>query len=414
MDGECPEQVPDVTRESPELRELLTAVIAREGGVIPFARFMDLALYAPGLGYYEREARTVGRAGDFQTSVSVGPLLGDLLGFECARWLSFLEGRGDDPLDLVEAGAHDGRLAADLLAWFQRWRPGMFSRLRLWLVEPSARRRTWQQTTLERWKDRVHWVAALDALLMQTGGIRGVFYSNELLDAFPVHRLVWRRPSGNWEELGVAFDADGGLVWRPLPPARITDAAADLARLAALPSELRAVLPDGFTVDVCPAADAWWRAAAGTLRAGVLMALDYGFGEDAPLRPEHPAGTLRGYRDHRVHADDLADPGASDLTASVEFGRIAAAGESVGLRTVVRVSQRRWLTELFEATLASGAEFAPWDSARVRQFQTLTHPEHLGRRFQVLVQQRGMDPARMGHFEHSLPSAEGLPSAGPA
>lgn len=412
MEGECPKQVLDVTRESPELRELLTAVIAREGGLIPFARFMDLALYAPRLGYYERESAVVGRSGDFHTSVSVGPLLGELLGFQCARWLSVLEGRGDAPLDLVEAGAHDGRLAADLLAWFQRWRPGMFSRLRLWLVEPSTRRRIWQQTALEPWKGRVQWVADLDALRQQTGGISGVFYSNELLDAFPVHRLVWRRLLGIWEELGVGIGDGGGLEWRPLPPAMTTDAAADQARLAALPSGLLAVLPGGFTVDVCPAADAWWRAAAGTLREGVLMTCDYGFGEDAPLRPEHPEGTLRGYRSHRVHADLLADPGSSDLTASVEFGRVAAAGESVGLRTVVRISQRRWLTELFEKTLASGAGFTPWDSARVRQFQTLTHPEHLGRRFQVLVQERGLDGT--GQFEDSRPGAEGLPSAGPA
>jgi len=373
---------------SSSLRELLDSAIAGAGGVIPLARYMELALYAPGLGYYERTPGRVGRSGDFHTSVSVGPLLGELLAFQCARWMSDLERGETGAVDLVEAGAHDGRLAADLLAGFETWRPQWMPRLRLWLVEPSATRREWQQATLAPWRSRVRWVASLEELERETGGVRGIFYSNELLDAFPVHRLVWRTGPRCWEEMGVAAEAGGALAWHPLPLDRVTDAAADRARLSALPSELLSVLPDGFTAEVCPAAAAWWRSAAATLREGVLMTLDYGFDDDAPLRPDHPDGTLRAYRGHRVEAPSLDSPGASDLTASVEFGPVAATGESEGLHTIVRTSQRRWLTEVFQATLEPGAGFAPWDPARVRQFQTLTHPEHLGRRFQVLIQRR--------------------------
>jgi len=391
LNVERPSHLPDVTSESPALSKLLEATIAREGGAIPFARFMDLALYAPGLGYYERDRQRVGRDGDFQTSVTVGPLLGELLGFQCARWMADFDDGAGGPLDLVEAGAHDGRLAADVLGWFQAWRPAWISRLRLWLVEPSAVRRSWQEATLSPWRSQIRWVASLEELRRESGGIRGVFYSNELLDAFPVHRLIWHRNGQEWRELGVGRGLEGTFAWRDLPPSVVTEAAGDLARLSALPSGLLDVLPDGFTVDVSPAADSWWREAAATVRTGIFMTLDYGFEDDTPLRPEHPRGTLRAYRGHRVHPEVLGDPGSSDLTASVEFGRITAGGEAAGLQTVARESQRRWLTTVFQATLAPDAGFGLWDAARVRQFQTLTHPEHLGRRFQVLVQQRRTD-----------------------
>ena len=106
------------------------------GGAIPFARFMELALYHPDAGYYEREATNVGRGGDFFTSVSVGSVFGELLAHRFAGWLEALPGAGQ----LVEAGAHDGRLAADVLGWFQRWRPALFTRLEYWIMEPSPRR----------------------------------------------------------------------------------------------------------------------------------------------------------------------------------------------------------------------------------------------------------------------------------
>lgn len=370
------------------MEALIRDAIDAGGGAVPFARFMELALYAPGLGYYERSPRPVGRRGDFYTSVSVGPLLGEMLGFQFARWMEDPKWVATEaPLHLVEAGAHDGRLAADLLSWLKAWRPALFPRIQLWLVEPSSSRTQWQRETLAGFEHAVHWVANLSELKERTGGVGGLFYSNELLDAFPVHRLAWSAALRTWQELGVGY-SEGRFVWTPLPLNTATAASEDLARLAVLPGELLAVLPDGFAIDTSPAAAAWWRQAAGVLREGVLMTLDYGFNDGAMLRPEHPAGTLRAYRRHQQGRDILAHPGEQDLTASVDFESIACAGETLGLSTRVRSSQRLWLTEIFEATLASDAGFPPWDPPRIRQFQTLTHPEHLGRRFQVLVQTR--------------------------
>ena len=370
------------------LIDRIVHAIADAGGVIPFAQFMTTALYEPDLGYYERTPSVVGRRGDFQTSVTVGPLFGELLAFQCAAWL---ESAGMVPatgtLHLVETGAHDGRLMADLLGWLRTWRTQLFARLQPWILEPSPRRREWQRETLGRAGFQIEWAADPAELGRRTGGVSGVLYSNELLDAFPVHCLAWSATRSRWEELGVAREEER-WVWRRMPEQSVTAATPDLHRLSELPAELLSVLPDGFRVEVCPAAADWWRAMAGILRSGVHLALDYGFPDDTALRPEHPQGTLRGYRAHRVSVDVLELPGEQDLTAQVDFGVIASMGAAAGLRTIAREPQRRWLTRIFEATLNAETGFPEWDAPRVRQFQTLTHPEHLGRRFQVLAQSR--------------------------
>ncbi|MBL9173782.1 MAG: SAM-dependent methyltransferase [Verrucomicrobiales bacterium] len=370
------------------LQDRILHAIADAGGVIPFARFMAAALYEPDLGYYERTPSVVGRRGDFQTAVTVGPLFGELLAFQFATWL---ETPGVVPengaLHVVETGAHDGRLMADILGWLRTWRPQLVARIQPWILDPSPRRRDWQRETLGRAGFQVEWAADPAELGQRTGGVNGVLYSNELLDAFPVHRLAWSRTRSRWQELGVAWDGER-FVGRRMPDESVTAATPDLHRLSELPAELLSVLPDGFLVEVCPAAADWWREMAGILRSGVHVALDYGFPDDTVLRPEHPEGTLRAYRAHQVSGDVLTDPGEQDLTAQVDFGAIASVGAAAGLRTLAREPQRRWLTRIFEATLNSESGFSEWDAPRVRQFQTLTHPEHLGRRFQVLAQAR--------------------------
>lgn len=370
------------------LHDRIVRDIADAGGVTPFSRFMSIALYEPGLGYYERDPSIVGRRGDFQTAVSIGPLFGELLAFQIATWL---DGPGMVPsagsLQLVETGANDGRLMADILGWLRTWRPQLYARIQPWILEPSLRRREWQRETLVQAGISAQWAGDAEDLSRRTGGVNGVLYSNELLDAFPVHCLAWSVAPRRWQELGVAC-VSKQFVWQPMPENSITPATPYLQRLSELPPELLSVLPDGFRIEVCPAAAEWWREIAGILQSGVHLALDYGFPDDTALRPEHPQGTLRAYRAHRVSGEVLVDPGEQDLTAQVDFAAVEAIGDSAGLRTLVREPQRRWLTRLFEATLKAEAGFPRWDTSRVRQFQTLTHPEHLGRRFQVLAQSR--------------------------
>jgi SAM-dependent MidA family methyltransferase len=338
-------------------------------GIIPFARFMELALYCPQHGYYERKRDTVGQRGDFYTSVSVGPLFGEMLAFQFAGWLEPLAG---GELNLVEAGAHDGRLAGDILSWLKRQRPALFERLDYVILEPSATRRAWQEETLAAFAGKITWQESL------AGGphFHGVIFSNELLDAFPVRRFGWDASLKEWFEWGVAAEGEK-FAW-----ARLAGAADDAVPA---PPELREVLPDGFIVETCPAATAWWRQAAAALAAGKLMAIDYGLTAAELFMPERPRGTLRAYHLHRASDDLLANPGEQDLTAHVDFPAIQRAGESAGLATEVFQTQAQFLAGILERTMRDAA-FGGWDAARLRQFQTLTHPEHLGRAFRVLVQ----------------------------
>src|SRR5207247_134285 len=148
------------------------------------SRFMELALYCPNLGYYEQEGRRIGRRGDFYTSVSIGSLFGELLACTFVPWL---EGQRSKLCQLVEAGAHDGQLAFDILSWMQQHHAKLFDALEYWLVEPSPRRRSWQGAKLDKFAGRIRWVETLPALPKDSVG--GVIFCNELLDAFPVHRV---------------------------------------------------------------------------------------------------------------------------------------------------------------------------------------------------------------------------------
>ena len=309
-------------------RSLVLRQEVERAGAISLARFMELALYCPDSGYYESALDRVGRQGDFFTSVSTGSLFGELLAFQFAHWLGSL---APGPFQLVEAGAHDGRLAFDILNWLRRHRPNLLTGLDYWLIEPSQRRQSWQRARLEQFAGQVRWAESFQAL--PDGGVNGVIFSNELLDAFPIHRLAWDRASSKWIEWGVGLSNDQ-FVWRPLPAGAGRDLNAELAQAGFdLSPELKAVLPDGFIIEHCPAAGAWWRQAAAALRHGRLLTIDYGLAAQQFLSPERSQGTLRAYHRHQMIADVLANPGEQDLTAHVNFTQLQQAGEDEGLKT---------------------------------------------------------------------------------
>ncbi len=341
-------------------------------GAISVARFMELALYAPGIGYYETAGRRIGRAGDFYTSVSVGPLFGFLLAMRFADLCA-----GMDPVTFAEAAAHDGQLADDILSALERHRPGFLERLSYRILEPSAVRRAEQEVRLGRWGSRVRWASSWRELETP---VDGVIVANELLDAFPIHRHAWDAVSAAWMEEGVT--AEGGrLVSCRAPAGELSS-----SPVPELPEELLRVLPDGFIVESCPAALEWWRSAAGHLGTGWLVTADYGFDEANALRPERANGTLRSYHRHRIADDILAHPGEQDLTAHVDFGAVVRAGEGVGLRTESMVAQGRWLGAIAVELLGRGGGEAIWLQSQTRALQTLTHPVHLGKAMRVLVQ----------------------------
>jgi SAM-dependent MidA family methyltransferase len=345
----------------------------QERGPMPFERFMEIALYAPGCGYYEAKKENVGRRGDFYTSVSVGSLFGELLAYQFAEWIEELRG-AECGVRIMEAGAHDGKLAADILSWLQLNRPKISEQLEYIVVEPSARRQEWQRETLNHFVPRIRWIPRFSDPTIQR--FNGIIFSNELLDAFPVRRFGWDAGNKKWFERGVAVDGEK-FVWTRL----------ENSEFGIRNSELEAVLPDGYTVETSPAAENWWRAAAGILENGKLLTMDYGLAADEMFSPVRPRGTLRAYFRHHASDDILANAGEQDLTAHVNFPVIRKIGEDAGLITEYFCLQSKFLTEIL-AHAAKSNSFGGWDSSDTRQFQTLTHPEHLGRAFRVLVQSR--------------------------
>ena len=373
----------------------------QKNGAIPFVRFMELALYCPETGYYETKKNTVGRCGDFITSVSAGEIFGQLLAFQFGGWLENLSQFKikNEKLKIIEAGAHDGKLAADILHWLKKFRPELFSEIEYCLLEPSSRRQSWQQETLKEFSN-VRWFSNLSAVAVadlksdiSNFKLNGIIFGNELLDAFPVRRLGWDATGKKWFEWGVSL-AGEKFIW-----ARLADSLAPSdgeragvrgalpSAILHLPSSLLEVLPDGYTIETSPAAENWWRAAAKFLAHGKLLTIDYGFTAEEQFSPSRTRGTLRAYHRHRVSDDLLANVGEQDLTAHVNFSAIQKVGEEAGLTTETFCTQPQFLTRILAAAVKQN-EFAQLDAKQVRQFQTLTHPEHLGRAFRVLVQAR--------------------------
>ena len=359
----------------------VAGIIAEEiqkQGVMSFARFMELALYCPVYGYYEKEGDTVGRQGDYYTSVSVGGLFGELLGWQFAEWL---DSRPANAYQIIEAGAHRGILAADILGWMRKWRPELFDRIEYWILEPSERRREWQQRTLKDWTDKLGWASDWAQLARASPAemVPRVIFSNELLDAMPTHRVGWDAAGGKWSEWGVTLER-GRFVWARMGPAE--DRIARLCPAAQPPPEL----PEGFTFEVSLAAAEWWQKAAESLTTGWLVAFDYGLTQEEFFYPERKGGTLRAYCRHQLQADLLANPGEQDLTAHVNFSLIQRTGEQAGLTTQGLWSQAQFLTQAVSRIWEAREGFPEWTQSRTRQFQTLTHPEHLGRAMKVLEQ----------------------------
>ncbi len=361
------DQLNDPPAAVPPLVRLVRDAILRDGP-LPFSRFMELALYHPQHGYYSRPPGQVGRGGDFFTSVSVGACFGQLVADHClAVWREMGK---PDPFYLVEQGAHDGRLAADVLARLDEVEPG--GPFRCHLVEPRPALRTAQAATLEKWLPRVSWSDEPPTSPLPAG----LFFANELLDAFPVLRA---RFSGTaWQELHVGLTPEGAFADAPLD---FSDPEA-AAHFAALGTDY----PAGYTTEFCPALRPWFQAAAQCLARGEWLLFDYGRPAADYYAPHRTGGTLRGYRRHQRQDDPFLHPGETDLTADVDFTRATACAAAAGLQPAGLTSQEAFLiraaTPRLQAMEAAGP--APGDAAWLRQFQTLTHPAHLGRSFHAL------------------------------
>ena len=358
----------------------LIAERIRQEGPITAAAFMELALYAPEAGYYARAARRSGRAGDFFTSVDVGPLFGTLLASRLAELWAELGpgGRGPDCIDLVEAGAGDGRLSLDVLDAAAQRHPDFYRAISLHLVERSDAARAAHPAAFKA--HRAHLTSSAAAL---PPSFDGVLFANELLDAFPVHVVQMTR--GGLAEIYV--DADGEtLVERPGPPST--------PALAAYLADAGVTLEPGWRAEVNLQAVAWIGEAARKLRRGFLLLIDYGYEAAELYSAMHARGTLASFHHHLLDppaaADPLAtawlaDPGCRDLTSHVDLTSVRRAAERAGLEAVSVTDQTRFLLDVLErATLM--AELADEGRAAERlALKTLVMPGGLGSTHKVML-----------------------------
>ncbi len=375
----APEAYPSgLAAASPELADWLRRRMATEGP-LDFREFMAAALYHPERGYYARGSGQVGRRGDFFTSVSVGPVFGELLARRFLAW--WLAAGRPAPWRIIECGAHDGTLARDVLRELRRLAPEAIGVLDYAICETLPRLQAAQRAALAEFAAVVSSHGQPADLARKP--LPGVVFGNELLDALPCQRVEMR--AGAWHLLRVDHEASGGFRWHlgeTVGSPRGSDPC--LAAVAEVLEPLGAGYPDGCRTEV--RTDPQWRALLAPLLAGLqrglMVWIDYGFAAPDYYHPARVDGTLRAFSRHRIQTDPLEDPGAADLTAHVEFTGFARAANALGAVPCTFRPQGAWLADLARPRLEE-MEGTP-DPQWIRQFQTLVHPAHLGTRFQVI------------------------------
>lgn len=380
MSSRLPDPSADERSHSDRLMTLLREEIAAHGPM-PFSQYMERCLYAPGLGYYSAGKTKFGEAGDFITA----PELGDLFA-RCVVNATYpvLELLGDEA-DFLELGGGSGAFAESALKSFAS--VGTLPR-HYFILEPSADLRERQRERLGRALPadvfaRVSW---LDRPPEEDW--RGVLFANEVIDALPTTRFAMR--AGEVYEEYVALDGEGRLMRVDRPAdALVSGAVRHVER------DIEATFPDGYRSEVLPQLPYWMQAIAGSLAAGLMLFIDYGYVRREYYLPERNDGTLRAYYRHRLHSDPLYLPGLNDLTASVDFTALAEAGNSAGFGVAGYLPQSQFLLgsglqDAFETAYAD----APDETARYRlaqEVKKLTLPDQMGERFQAMLFARGMD-----------------------
>jgi SAM-dependent MidA family methyltransferase len=376
------DQLPELDQASAahaeKVRQYLLEQVHQHDGFIGFDRYMQLVLYAPGLGYYSAGSRKFGASGDYITAPMISPLFSETI----ANFIARHQQPGDE---ILELGAGTGVMASDIISSL---RANDQQPLAYRILEPSADLRQRQQQTLLPVNDgnapELCWIDHLDARQSFNGFILG----NEVIDAMPVRRFVLQ--SGEVQELGVGLDAgDIGLKIRPAD-----EQFAGQVR-AALPLATDAYT-DGYCGELLPSVDGWVKALDQYMGTGMVILLDYGYERAEYYRPDRVGGTIRGYFRHFLVTDPLVYPGMMDLTASVDFTRLAEAAVSHGFQVAAYTSQANFLIEqgLLEIGQAKMARQTLSDKQRLQSAEAiklLTDPGEMGESIKVMVLTRGRE-----------------------
>jgi len=367
------------------LKDLLTARIAQQGP-ITFAAFMEACLYEPGLGYYTSPGRKVGAEGDFYTSISVHAAFGRVIAREIAQMWRCMG--TPDAFTLVECGAGNGRLACDIMDYLAEREPELYRAAGLVLVEREPTLETAQAELLAAHRGRITWLAP-DEFTSGRFTFSGCLYSNELIDALPVHRVVMT--ADGLQELYIARHDD--TFAEQAGPLSTTEIAAYLERIGV------ALVP-GQLAEVNLLAGQWLAAAAQALNHGFVLTVDYGYPARDLYSPHRKQGTLMCYYRHQAEDDPYVRLGQQDITTHVDFTNLMLQGEALGLEPV-------WFGEQYRFLLSAGlveeieeierSEASESEKLRLRlALKKLVMPEGgMGDTFRVLVQAKAVPQPRL-------------------
>jgi SAM-dependent MidA family methyltransferase len=341
----------------------------RARGPQSFAWFMHQALYHPEHGYYSSGRCAIGRRGDYFTNVSVGPVFGQLLAVQFAEIWEHL-GKIDNFI-IVEQGAHHGEFARDVLESARKSRPDFFAALRYRIIEQFPVLQDRQSETLAKFEGKIEWCASIDAL----EPFIGVHFSNELLDAMPVHLIVseeTKTESINWLEKFVTLNGDEfAFVDQSIGNRKLRD------HLQKLPAR-----PASYETEVNLTSLGWIENVSRKLARGYVIVADYGYPRDEFYAPHRSRGTLQVRAQHHLLASPFEQIGHADITAHVEWTSIAERAEACGLQVKGFTDQYHFITGILSEL---PRDDLPEDAKTKRALQTLLHPEMLGRSFQVLA-----------------------------
>jgi SAM-dependent MidA family methyltransferase len=376
----------DEVEHGQRLSARIREAIAAAGGWISFARYMEMALYEPGLGYYSAGAHKLGKGGDFVTAPEVAPVFSRCVAGQCAEVLAALGGG-----DLMELGAGSGVMAAAMLAELESL-GALPARYRILDVSADLRER--QRATLAATVPglfgRIEW---LDSLPQD---FQGVVVANEVLDALPVERFVWR--GGEVRSLGVAAVADR-FEWAEAPAGPALGAAVELIR-----RDCGRDWPEGYASEVNTGLAPWIAALAGAVRRGVTLFVDYGLPRREFYAAERSAGTLLCHFRHRFNDEPFERTGLQDITAWVDFTGVAEAAERAGLEVAGYTTQAHFLIGNDLAGRlqdVSGLDLVQRVNLS-RQAMVLTLPGEMGERFKVMALAKGYDAPLRGFAVRDL------------
>jgi SAM-dependent MidA family methyltransferase len=376
IDTALPAPPPEAAAHSAQLAERIAEIICNEGDWIPFTRYMELALYAPGLGYYSAGARKFGPDGDFVTAPEISPMFARCLAMQALQVLDQAGG------DILELGPGSGALAADLFGELKALGKAP-ARYLLLEVSPELQARQ-RARIVERFPDDLQRFEWIDRLPQK---IRGLVIANEVLDVVPFSLL--RRTGDEILERGVIL-SEAGFAWEDtaLPEG-------ELKRRA------RAAFPPGdydYLSEASFAAEALVRTIASSLEKGVALFIDYGFPEREFYHPQRSMGTMRCHYRHRFHDDPFFMPGLQDITAHVDFSAMARAAESAGAEVAGFTTQAYFLISCGLAVLVSAGD----PTATLSRLKgtsavyRLINPAEMGELFKVLGISRGLDVPLLG------------------